>query len=163
MLFNTSDLPRRKPFLMVTLPASLSARSLPFIPACPGQYTHRSFRRWMSTIDTFQSGLPIPLFTFCSKLFVASEQFRCWSYKGPFSSFLGRTNTVRESALQAESGRRKIPCRSLLGSRTRFSLALGFSVGQSATQAIPCQTDPGSCPLRVGFLFSTCRLQTLSL
>ena len=37
---------------------SLSARSFPFTPACPGQYTHRSFRRWMSTIDTFQSGLP---------------------------------------------------------------------------------------------------------
>ena len=29
---------------------------------------HRSFRRWMSTIDTFQCGPPIPLFTFCSKL-----------------------------------------------------------------------------------------------
>ena len=30
---------------------------------------HRSFRRWMSVItDTFQSGLSIPLFTFCSKL-----------------------------------------------------------------------------------------------
>ena len=26
---------------------------------------YRSFRRWMSTIDTFQSGLPIPHFTFC--------------------------------------------------------------------------------------------------
>ena len=35
------------------LPASLSALSFPFIPACPGQYTNRSFRRWMSTIDTF--------------------------------------------------------------------------------------------------------------
>ena len=30
----------------------------PFILACPGQYTHRSFRRWMSTIDTFQSSTP---------------------------------------------------------------------------------------------------------
>ena len=38
-------------------------------PACPEQLQpHRGFRRWMSTIDTFQSGLPIPLFTFCSKL-----------------------------------------------------------------------------------------------
>ena len=47
--------------------ASLSARSFPFTPACPGQYscTHRSFWRWMLTVDTFQSGLPIPLFTFC--------------------------------------------------------------------------------------------------
>ena len=38
--------------------ASLSARSFPFTPACPEQYTHRSFRRWMSTIDTCQSGIP---------------------------------------------------------------------------------------------------------
>ena len=45
----------------------LSARSFSFTPACPGQYTHRICRRWMSTIDTCQSGLPIPLFTFCSK------------------------------------------------------------------------------------------------
>ncbi len=60
-LLNTSDLPRSKPLVRVALPASLSARSFPFTPACPGQYTHRSFRRWMSTIDTFQSGLPTPL------------------------------------------------------------------------------------------------------
>ena len=46
----------------VALPASLSARSFPFSPACPEQYTHRSFRMWMSTIDSYQSGLPIPLF-----------------------------------------------------------------------------------------------------
>ena len=51
------DLPRGKPLLMVALPTSLSARSFPFTQACAGQYTHR-FWRWMSTIDTFQSGLP---------------------------------------------------------------------------------------------------------
>ena len=34
-------------------PWSLSARSFPFTPACPGQYTQRSFWSWMSTIDTF--------------------------------------------------------------------------------------------------------------
>ena len=28
----------------------------------------RSLRKWMLTIDTLQSGLPIPFFTFCSKL-----------------------------------------------------------------------------------------------
>ena len=38
--------------------------SFPFIPACPGQYIHRSFRRWMSTFGTFQSGIPIRIFTF---------------------------------------------------------------------------------------------------
>ena len=42
--------------------ASLHAgMSLLFTPACPGQYTHREFWRWMLTIDTFQSGLPIPI------------------------------------------------------------------------------------------------------
>ena len=38
-LLNTRDLPRSKPFVRVALPASLSARSFPFTPACPGQYT----------------------------------------------------------------------------------------------------------------------------
>ena len=38
-----------------SLLASLSARSFPFTPAYPGQYTHRRFRRLMSTIDTVQS------------------------------------------------------------------------------------------------------------
>jgi len=52
---------------MVALPASLSAWSFPFTPACPGQYSPKSFQRWMSAIDTFLSWLPIPLFTFCCK------------------------------------------------------------------------------------------------
>ena len=38
-----------------------------FTPTCPGEYIHKSFRRWMSTIDTFQSDLPILLLTLCSK------------------------------------------------------------------------------------------------
>ena len=61
-LLNTLDLPRRKPLMRVASHANVSAQAFPLLPACPGQYTHRSFRRWMSTIDTFQSGLPIPLF-----------------------------------------------------------------------------------------------------
>ena len=47
---------------MVALPASLFAWSFPFTLACPGQYSHRSFQRWLSNIDTCHSGLPIPLF-----------------------------------------------------------------------------------------------------
>ena len=39
------------------------AWSFPFTLACPNQYIHRSFRKWMSTSDMFQSGFPIPLFT----------------------------------------------------------------------------------------------------
>ena len=38
-----------------SLPASLSARSFPFTPTCPGQYTHRRFRKWMSTIPDWAS------------------------------------------------------------------------------------------------------------
>ena len=56
-LLNTLGLPRSKPFVRVALPASLSARSLLFTPACPGKYTHRSFRRWISTIDKIKSAI----------------------------------------------------------------------------------------------------------
>ena len=63
--------------MRTALPASLSARLFPFTPACPRQYTHRSLRRWMSTIDAFQSGLPIPLFTFCSKLIESVRMRTC--------------------------------------------------------------------------------------
>ena len=66
-LLNTSDLPRSKPLVRVALPASLSALSFPFTQACPGQCTHRSFWRWMATIDTFHTRFPIPFFTVCSK------------------------------------------------------------------------------------------------
>ena len=59
---------------------SLAFRSSEKQATCPGQYTHRSFRRWMSTIDTFQSGLPILHFS----LFVANSLnlwgwWRVWS------------------------------------------------------------------------------------
>ena len=41
-----------------------------FSPACPGQYIHWSFRRWMSSIDTCASlGFPIHITHFCCKLY----------------------------------------------------------------------------------------------
>ena len=43
-------------------PASLPAQSFPFTAACPAQHTRRSFQRGMLTTDTFQPGLPVPLF-----------------------------------------------------------------------------------------------------
>ena len=52
---NTSSFPRSKPLVRVALPASLFARSFPFTPACPGQYTSRSFGRGMSTILVWDS------------------------------------------------------------------------------------------------------------
>ena len=76
-LLSNSDPPRSKPLVRVALPSSLSARSFPVTPACPGQYTHRSFRRYMSTMDTLHSGLPIPLFTFCSKLIKSVRMMAC--------------------------------------------------------------------------------------
>ena len=61
----------------VALPASVSARSFPFTPAYPVQYTHRSFRSWISTIHTFQSGRPIPFSTFCGKLVESVRMMAC--------------------------------------------------------------------------------------
>ena len=61
-LLNFPDLPRIRPLVSVAMVANLSARSFPFTPVCPGQCTHRSFRRWVSTIATFQSELSILLF-----------------------------------------------------------------------------------------------------
>ena len=43
-------------------PAGLPAQSFPFTAACPALHTRRSFQRGMSTTDTFQPGLPVPLF-----------------------------------------------------------------------------------------------------
>ena len=54
----------------VALPTNVSARSFSFTPACPGQYTHRRFRRWMSALS-------IPLFTFCSKLTESVRRMAC--------------------------------------------------------------------------------------
>ena len=33
-----------------------------FTPPCPGQYSHRCFRRWVSNVGTCQSGLPHSIF-----------------------------------------------------------------------------------------------------
>ena len=62
LLKNTSDLPRHKPFVMVALPATLSAWSFPFTPAYPGKHIHRVL------MHVCQSGFPTPLFTFGYKL-----------------------------------------------------------------------------------------------
>ena len=54
-LLSTSYLPRCKPLVMAALPASLSDQSFPYTPACPRQYTERSFRMRMSNTDTHGS------------------------------------------------------------------------------------------------------------
>ena len=70
-LLNTSDLLRHKPLVMAALPASLSARLFPFTLASTGVL------RWMSTTDTCQSGLPIPLFTFRNKFNESERTMAC--------------------------------------------------------------------------------------
>ena len=68
---------------MATLPASLSARSFPFTLACPGQCTHWSFQRWMSTIDTFQYGFHIPLLVYSLSLVMLYMcQCHIWKHAG---------------------------------------------------------------------------------
>ena len=52
--------------------AILSTCSFPFTLACPGQYIHRSLWRWMLTIETFQSGLLISLFSLSLSLSFSS-------------------------------------------------------------------------------------------
>ena len=43
----------------------------------------QEFWRWMLTIDTFQSGLPIPRFTFCSKLIKSVRMMACLVWLSP--------------------------------------------------------------------------------
>ena len=45
----------------------------------------------MSTIDTFQSGLPIPLFTFCSKLIESVRMMPCVVRLSPLEAVQRRT------------------------------------------------------------------------
>ena len=49
-------------WLIVALPASLSAWSFPFPAACPKPYIHWSFQRWMLMLTHASLGLPLHLF-----------------------------------------------------------------------------------------------------
>ena len=49
-LLSISDLRRRKPLVIVAFLASLSARSFPITPACPGQHTHRSLNSGINLV-----------------------------------------------------------------------------------------------------------------
>ena len=48
------------------------------------------FGRWMSTINTFRSGLPIPLFTFCSKLIKSVRMMACVVWLSPLETIQRR-------------------------------------------------------------------------
>ena len=64
-----SYLPGCNPLVTAAFPTSLPAPSFPFTPPCPELTVqkHRSLQGRMSNIDAYQSGLPIPLFTFSLK------------------------------------------------------------------------------------------------
>ena len=47
------------------------------------QYIHRSFRRWISSTDPCQSGLCIPLFTFCNQLTESVRMMACVVWLSP--------------------------------------------------------------------------------
>ena len=75
-----------------------SAMSFP--PACPGQFIHMSFRRWMSTIDTSQSELPIPLFTFCSILIESVRMTACVTRLSPLQAIQRRVWVAASTSTQ---------------------------------------------------------------
>ena len=78
--------------MKVGLPASLSARSFPFIPACPGQYTTGIFECGCLPLTHFsKSGLRIPLFTFCSKLIESVRMMPCVVRLSPLEAVQRRT------------------------------------------------------------------------
>ena len=61
--------------LMIAFPASLSARSFPFTPLCPGLYIYR-FRWWMSNINTIWASHFI-FFTSCTKAIESVMMMAC--------------------------------------------------------------------------------------
>ena len=64
---NTSDLPKCKPLVVAALPASLSARSFPFTPVCPGQFAQRTF---LNIIEAH---------AYRSRVVSSPTRTRCWS------------------------------------------------------------------------------------
>ena len=65
---------------MVTLPTSLSAQPFPPFPACPGQYIHKDFWRWMPTVVTFQSRFPTARFN--NPVIITWKQHSKWPLEG---------------------------------------------------------------------------------
>ena len=70
------------------------------------QYTHRSLQRWMLTIGTFQSGLPIPLFIFSRKLIESVRMIACVVWLSPLQAIQRRAwVTASTSLLRCPYGR----------------------------------------------------------
>ena len=87
------DLPRSKPLVRVALPASLSAQLFPFAPACPGQeFLKVDVDHWH-----IPSGLPIPLFTFCSKLIESVRMMACVVWLLPLEAIHAGMGIVHEN------------------------------------------------------------------
>ena len=99
----------------------------------------------------------------CVQHFPVSKQSygcQCWGFLTCAQMLMhvithgGCTETVRESALEAVSGR-KIACRS--GTRTCVSVACGFSIGRCTncqTTVHYCRSGPFNCESDFYFLFN---------
>ena len=114
--------------MIVVFPGILSARSFPFTPACSGQYTHRSFRKC-------QSGLPILLFTFCSK---PIESVRMRAYVWSDYHHLRRTTCPADVFLYYASFCDMLLCwKSMCRLFTEVCTSAGLRCGKKKNQRIP--------------------------
>ena len=74
---STSALPSCRPDVISAMLASLSARSFPLTPACPGQKIHRSLCSQRLCMAVCQSGQPIPDSTFCRRFTESVRMMAC--------------------------------------------------------------------------------------
>ena len=66
-----------RPDIISAVIASLSARSFPLTPACPGQLIHRSLCSRRLSMVVSQSGQPIPDSTFCRRFIESVKMMAC--------------------------------------------------------------------------------------
>ena len=80
--------------------ASQSICSVVFLHSSKSrQSIHRSFRRQMSTIDTFHPGRSIPFFTFCSKLIKSVRMMACVVRLSPLEAIQWRAWVTASSSI----------------------------------------------------------------
>ena len=79
-LLNISELPRcGKPPVMLLCPPVYLLGHFPSFRYVQGSTSAGPFERWVWNIGTCQPGLPVPLFTFCSKHIDLWERWHVWS------------------------------------------------------------------------------------
>ena len=75
-----------EPLVMIALSTSLFAQSFPFTPACPQEFSKVDVDHWH-----ILSGLPIPLFTFCSELIESVRRMACEVWLSPLEAVQWRS------------------------------------------------------------------------